>query len=117
MGLVARALELRGIATTLTSWNAGVTRLTMPPRATFTRLARGATLGRPGDAAQQRRVLELGNRIHPGLTDEDLRNPHDFPDLFGDPDWQFEDGQLAGLVSARVALKARLEGDRAVGPG
>lgn len=30
----------------------------MPPRATFTKLARGATLGRPGDPAQQRRVLE-----------------------------------------------------------
>ncbi|MBX0328036.1 hypothetical protein K2Z83_10145 [Oscillochloris sp. ZM17-4] len=30
----------------------------MPPRATFTRLGRGATLGRPGDAAQQRRVLD-----------------------------------------------------------
>lgn len=58
MGLVARALEQDGVATTLTSWNGGVTRLTMPPRATFTRLARGATLGRPGDAAQQRRVLE-----------------------------------------------------------
>lgn len=58
MGLVARALELDGVATTLTSWNGGVTRLTMPPRATFTRLARGATLGRPGDAAQQRRILE-----------------------------------------------------------
>jgi hypothetical protein len=29
----------------------------MPPRATYTRLSRGATLGRPGDAAQQRRVL------------------------------------------------------------
>ena len=29
----------------------------MPPRATFTRLASGATLGRPGDLAQQRRVL------------------------------------------------------------
>lgn len=58
MGLVARALELDGVATTLTSWNGGVTRLTMPPRATFTRLARGSTLGRPGDAAQQRRVLE-----------------------------------------------------------
>ncbi|MEP7200670.1 MAG: hypothetical protein ABI874_12690 [Chloroflexota bacterium] len=47
-----------GIATTLTSWNAGVTRLTMPPRATFTRLSRGATCGRPHDTAQQRRVLE-----------------------------------------------------------
>ena len=58
MGLVARALELDGVATTLTSWNAGVTRLTMPPRAVFTRLARGATLGRPGDTAQQLRVLE-----------------------------------------------------------
>lgn len=57
MGLIARALELAGIATTLTSWNAGVTRLPMPPRATFTRLTRGATLGRPGDAAQQWRVL------------------------------------------------------------
>lgn len=57
MGLIARALELAGVATTLTSWNAGVTRLTMPPRATFTRLARGATLGRPGNSAQQRRVL------------------------------------------------------------
>jgi D-proline reductase (dithiol) PrdB len=58
VGLVARALELAGVATTLTSWNGGVTRLTMPPRATFTRLARGATLGRPGDIAQQRRILE-----------------------------------------------------------
>ncbi|MDQ2997437.1 MAG: hypothetical protein M3R61_10325 [Chloroflexota bacterium] len=42
----------------MTSWNAGVTRLTMPPRATFTKLARGATIGLPGDHAQQRRVLE-----------------------------------------------------------
>jgi hypothetical protein len=57
VGLVARALELEGVTTTLTSWNGGVTRLTMPPRATFTCLAGGATLGRPGDAAQQRRVL------------------------------------------------------------
>ena len=58
MGLIARALEISGIATTLTSWNAGRTRITLPPRALFTRLARGATLGRPNDGAQQRRVLE-----------------------------------------------------------
>ena len=47
-----------GIATTLTTWNAGVTRLTAPPRGTFSKLARGATIGRPNDPAQQRRVLE-----------------------------------------------------------
>jgi hypothetical protein len=50
-------LELAGIATTLTSWNAGRTRVTAPPRATFTQLVRGATLGRPHDTAQQRRIL------------------------------------------------------------
>ena len=49
---------MEGIATTLTSWNPGVTRLTAPPRAIFTRLARGATMGRPHDAGQQRRVLQ-----------------------------------------------------------
>jgi hypothetical protein len=49
---------MAGIATTLTSWNGGRTRLTMPPRATITRLARGATIGRSYDAAQQRRILE-----------------------------------------------------------
>ena len=58
MGLIARGLELNGIAATLTSWSAGITRRVMPPRATYTRLARGATLGQPGDHAQQKRVLE-----------------------------------------------------------
>ena len=47
-----------GIATTLTSWNLGFTKPTMPPRATYTRLARGSTVGMPDDKAQQRRVLD-----------------------------------------------------------
>jgi hypothetical protein len=55
---MARALEMEGIAATLTTWNAGVTRLTAPPRGTFTWLARGATVGKPHDPAQQRRILE-----------------------------------------------------------
>jgi hypothetical protein len=49
---------MAGVATTLTSWNGGRIRVTKPPRATITRLARGATLGQPHDAAQQQRVLE-----------------------------------------------------------
>lgn len=58
MGLIARALEMEGIATTLTTWHIGITRLTAPPRGTYTRLARGSTIGNPHDVAQQRRVLE-----------------------------------------------------------
>lgn len=49
---------MEGIATTLTTWHIGITRLTAPPRGTYTRLARGATIGNPHDVAQQRRVLE-----------------------------------------------------------
>lgn len=58
MGLIARALEEAGLATTLTSWNAGRTRVTKPPRATFTKLNRGSTMGAPGDVAQHKRVLK-----------------------------------------------------------
>lgn len=57
MGLLARALELNNIATTTTSWNAGILRVVLPPRGTITGLNRGATLGKPGDHAQQRRIL------------------------------------------------------------
>lgn len=57
MGLIARALEMNGIATVLTSWNPKRTLPTNPPRATYTKLGRGATLGKPHDIAQQRRVL------------------------------------------------------------
>lgn len=58
MGLISRALEIEGIASVVTSWNAGRTRITAPPRATFSRLKRGATLGEPHKVAQQRRILE-----------------------------------------------------------
>lgn len=58
MGLLARGLELAGIATALTSWSPGITRPTRPPRVTFTRLGKGSTLGNPHDGEQQRRVLK-----------------------------------------------------------
>ena len=66
-------------------------------------------------AYQRRKVLELARRIHPGLTEEDVRNIHDYPDVYGDPIFQFEDGQLAGLVAAQIALKARLVGGTLAG--
>jgi hypothetical protein len=54
---------------------------------------------------QKQKVLDLARRLLPHLTAEDLRNPHDFPDL-DDPDWHFEDGQLTGIQSVRFALRA-----------
>ena len=58
---------------------------------------------------QKTKVVELARRLKPGLTAEDIRNPHDFPDL-DDPDWHFEDGQLTGIQAARFALQ-RLASD------
>ena len=54
---------------------------------------------------QRRKVVELARRLRPGLTSEDIRNPHDFPEL-GDPDWQYEDGALAGIQSVLAAMRA-----------
>jgi hypothetical protein len=57
-------------------------------------------------ALQERKVIDLARRLRPGLTLEDVRNPHDFPEL-GDPDWQYEDGVLAGIESVLAAVRAR----------
>ena len=58
MGLVARALEMEGIATVVVAWNGGRLRLLSPPRMVVTRLSRGVVFGQPGDQAQQCRILE-----------------------------------------------------------
>ncbi len=55
------------------------------------------------EETQRHKVLELARRILPGLTAEDIRNPHDFPDL-ADPDWHFEDGQLTGIQAVKFAM-------------
>jgi hypothetical protein len=55
---------------------------------------------------QRSKVIALARRLRPGLTLEDVRNPHDFPEL-SDPDWQYEDGVLTGLQSALMAIRAR----------
>jgi hypothetical protein len=59
-------------------------------------------------AQQEVKVLEMARRIHPGLTAEDIRNPNDFADLMASGEWNFEDGILAGLRSAHMAIRAKL---------
>ncbi|WP_437808879.1 hypothetical protein [Sorangium sp. So ce1078] len=56
------------------------------------------------EEAQRAKVIDLARRLIPTLTAEDIRNPHDFPGL-DDPDWHFEDGQLAGIEAVRFALR------------
>lgn len=60
------------------------------------------------ESLQAGKVIELARRLKPGLTAEDIRNPHDFPDL-DDPDWHFEDGQLVGIQSVLTTIRALRE--------
>jgi (2Fe-2S) ferredoxin len=54
---------------------------------------------------QGRKVLDLARRLKPGLTLEDVQNPHDFPEL-DDSDWHHADGILTGMKSVTTALRA-----------
>jgi ADP-ribose pyrophosphatase len=58
------------------------------------------------EESQRRKVLDLARRLRPGVTAEDVANPHDFPEL-SDPDWQYEDGTLAGIHGVLAAMRAR----------
>lgn len=56
---------------------------------------------------QQRvKVLRLAREAVPNLGPEDVLNPHDHPELKAHPTFEFEDGILAGLISAQMALRA-----------
>lgn len=59
---------------------------------------------------QEQKVLAFARRLRPGVTNDDVKNPHDFPEL-SDPDFQYEDGTLAGLHVALAALR-RLQRDQ-----
>ncbi|MFI5395453.1 MAG: hypothetical protein ACHQ9S_07960 [Candidatus Binatia bacterium] len=57
---------------------------------------------------QHNKVLQLARRIVSDVTPEDLRNPQDFPQLSRDPVFNYEDGILAGLRGAHIAVRAEL---------
>lgn len=63
MGLVAAELERRGIATVAIQLLREVALRVRPPRALCVPFPHGYPLGRPGDAAGQRRVIESALRL------------------------------------------------------
>jgi len=63
VSLVAAELERRGIATVAIQLLREVALRVRPPRALFVPFPHGYPLGRPGDAAGQRRVIESALRL------------------------------------------------------
>ena len=57
---------------------------------------------------QQRvKVLATASNLDPRLTLDDILSPQDFEVLAADPRFNYEDGLLAGLLSAQMAVRAR----------
>jgi len=59
-------------------------------------------------AMQKKRVLEHARRLNARLTEDDVQQPQDFPELAASPEWNYEDGVLAGYQSAQAAIRAQL---------
>ena len=59
-------------------------------------------------AQQRARVLAHARRLNGTLTDDDVQQPHDFPELAGSPEWNYEDGILAGYQAVQAAVRAAL---------
>jgi hypothetical protein len=53
---------------------------------------------------QRRKVLEIAREAIPGVTEEDLRNPQDFPALNASARFNYEDGILSGYLGVKMAL-------------
>jgi hypothetical protein len=57
-------------------------------------------------ADQRERLLALARRLEPDLGPDDVLQPHDHPKIAASPDFNFEDGILAGYLAFRAALRA-----------
>ena len=61
------------------------------------------------ESYQRARVLKTARKLDIRITSEDIFQPQNHPSLINSGPYNFEDGQLAGIVSARVAVIAELK--------
>jgi hypothetical protein len=54
---------------------------------------------------QSKNLLAIGRRIVPTLTPEDILQPNDYPELNNHPEFRYEEGILAGIQSAQMAIR------------
>ena len=55
---------------------------------------------------QRAKVFDIACSLCSRITQDDLLNPQDFPELAGDLRFGHEDGVLTGLLSAQISVRA-----------
>ena len=68
--------------------------------------------------AQRELLLKNARKLIPHVTSDDILQPNDFPALEFNPEFRYEEGILAGLLSAQAALRSinRVEEDYGQSP-
>ncbi len=56
---------------------------------------------------QRNRLLRFAKTLVPHITEDDLLQPNDFPQLECHPHFRYEEGVLEGLLTARMAYLAK----------
>ena len=57
---------------------------------------------------QRDKVMAVALDILPHLNPADIQDPQDYPEIAADTMFNYEDGLLAGLLSARAALRSTI---------
>jgi hypothetical protein len=57
-------------------------------------------------AGQRKKLMVCARRIISYITEDDLLQPNDFPELENNPLFRYEEGVLEGLLTAQMALRA-----------
>ncbi len=55
---------------------------------------------------QRKKMLKLAQIIVPGVVEDDLLQPFDFPDLENHAPFRYEEGVLEGFLTAQMAINA-----------
>lgn len=58
------------------------------------------------EMGQKKQLMSIGRRIVPNLTEEDILQPNDYPELENNPHFRYEEGVLAGIQMTLMAFQA-----------
>ncbi len=58
------------------------------------------------EVGQKKQLMSIGRRIVPNLTEEDVLQPNDYPELENNPHFRYEEGVLAGIQMTLMAFQA-----------
>jgi len=58
------------------------------------------------EVGQRKQLMSIGRRIIPFLTEEDILQPNDYPELENNPHFRYEEGVLAGIQTVQMAIRS-----------